>query len=48
MARSLKKGEADLHEHESTPQRLASVHAMRAKTVRRYPMAPPSVMRDKV
>jgi hypothetical protein len=48
MARSLEKGAADGHEHESTPQRLASVNAMRAKTVRRYPMAPPGVMRDKV
>jgi hypothetical protein len=47
MAHSVEKDEAEGHEHESTPNRLASVHAMRAKPVRIYPMAPPGVMRDK-
>src|SRR5262249_37008030 len=29
---------------EATPKRLASLHAMRAKTVRRYPISPPGFM----
>jgi hypothetical protein len=47
MARSVGKGKAEGHERELPPNRLASVHAMGAKTVRRDPMAPPDVMRDK-
>jgi len=40
--------EAYVHEHEATPKRLASLHAMSAKTVRRYTMSSPGFMRDKV
>ena len=40
--------EADVHEHESTPKRLASLRAMSAKTVWRYSIAPPGFLRYKV
>ena len=39
---------ADGHEHESPPNRLASVHARSAKTVRRDTLAPPGFLRDTV
>ena len=48
MPHSASKFEADGHEHASAPTRLTSLHAMSAKTVRRYISAQPGVMRDTV
>jgi hypothetical protein len=40
MSSSVQKVETEVHEHKATAQRLASVHTMSVKTVRRYTISP--------